>query len=55
MTQKEVAAIISLMDGVPQLVAKLLYGSGLRVMEAVRLRVKDIDQELSAAIMSTQA
>lgn len=46
LTQKEVAAIISLMEGVPQLVAKLLYGSGLRIMEAVRLRVKDIDYEM---------
>jgi integron integrase len=43
MTRDEVAAVISLMDGTTQLVAKLLYGSGLRIMEAVRLRVKDID------------
>src|SRR6266699_387270 len=43
MTREEVAAIISLLDGTAQLVAKLLYGSGLRIMEAVRVRVKDID------------
>src|SRR5262245_55775247 len=43
MTRDEVAAVLSLMDGTAQLVAKLLYGSGLRIMEAVRLRVKDID------------
>jgi integron integrase len=43
MTREEVAAVISLMDGTAQLVAKLLYGSGLRIMEAVRIRVKDID------------
>ena len=36
-TREEVAAIIALLDGTPQLVAKLLYGSGLRIMEAVRL------------------
>jgi integrase len=30
----------------PQLVAKLLYGSGLGIMEAVRLRVKDIDFQM---------
>ena len=41
MTREEVAAVLSLMDGTAQLVAKLLYGSGLRIMEAVRLRVKD--------------
>ena len=43
MTREEVAAVLSLMEGTPQLVAKLLYGSGVRIMEAVRLRVKDID------------
>jgi site-specific recombinase XerD len=43
MTRDEVAAVISLMGGTAQLVTKLLYGSGLRIMEAVRLRVKDID------------
>src|SRR2546430_2698094 len=43
MTREEVAAVISLLDGTAQLVAKLLYGSGLRIMEAVRVRVKDID------------
>src|SRR6266571_9337447 len=43
MTRDEVATVLSLLEGTPQLVAKLLYGSGLRIMEAVRLRVKDID------------
>jgi integron integrase len=43
MTRDEVATVLSLLDGTAQLVAKLLYGSGLRSMEAVRLRVKDID------------
>jgi integron integrase len=42
-TRDEVATVLALMAGTPQLVAKLLYGSGLRMMEAVRLRVKDID------------
>lgn len=42
MTREEVAAVLSLMGGTAQLVVKLLYGSGLRIMEAVRLRVKDI-------------
>jgi integron integrase len=43
MTRDEVATVLSLMAGTPQLVAKLLYGSGVRIMEAVRLRVKDMD------------
>jgi len=46
MTREEVAAVISLMDGTAQVVAKLLYGSGLRIMEAVRLRVKDVDFQM---------
>jgi integron integrase len=46
MTREEVATVISLLDGTAQLVAKLLYGSGLRIMEAVRIRVKDIDFQM---------
>jgi site-specific recombinase XerD len=45
-TREEVAAVLALMDGTAPLVAKLLYGSGLRIMEAVRLRVKDIDAQM---------
>jgi site-specific recombinase XerD len=36
MTREEVVAVISLLDGTAQLVAELLYGNGLRIMEAVR-------------------
>ena len=46
MTREEVATVLSLMDGTVQLVAKLLYGSRLRTIEAVRLRVKDIDYQM---------
>jgi integron integrase len=46
MTREAVAAVISLMDATAQLVAKLLYGSGWHIMEAVRLRVKDIDVQM---------
>jgi integron integrase len=42
-TKAEANAIISRMRGARRLIAGLLYGSGLRIMEAVRLRVKDID------------
>ena len=42
MTRDAVAAALSRMDGTAQMVAKLLYGSGLRIMAAVRLRVQDI-------------
>ena len=39
----EVSALLEQLDGVPRLMATLLYGAGLRLMECARLRVKDID------------
>jgi len=42
-TRDEVNSILSHLTGTPYLVISLLYGSGLRLMEALRLRVKDID------------
>ncbi len=46
LTREEVGRVIPLLGGVPQLIVKLLYGSGLRVLEAVRLRVKDVDFQM---------
>ncbi len=43
LTKDEARQVIAAMTGTPQLVVKLLYGSGLRLLEALRLRVKDID------------
>jgi len=43
LTTEEARQVIAVLQGVPQLVVKLLYGSGLRVMEALRLRVQDVD------------
>ena len=43
LTQAEAVRVISQMKGVTKIMAKLLYGSGLRLMECARLRVKDID------------
>jgi integron integrase len=43
MTKDEAVSVISALSGVYQIMAKLLYGSGLRLMECVRLRVKDVD------------
>lgn len=40
---EEVRAVLNAMRGMPRLVAALLYGSGMRVGEALALRIKDID------------
>jgi integron integrase len=43
LTREEVATLLPLIDGTAGLVARLLYGCGLRITEAVRLRVADVD------------
>ena len=43
MTREEVQSVLARMDGSVWLIASLLYGSGLRIMECLRLRVKDVD------------
>tara|TARA_B100002049_G_scaffold216205_1_gene182017 strand:- start:740 stop:1714 length:975 start_codon:yes stop_codon:yes gene_type:complete len=43
LSSSEVARLLTQLDGTYRLMASLLYGSGLRLMEAVRLRVKDVD------------
>jgi integron integrase len=43
MTRDEVQMLLSKMSGITGLMAGLMYGSGMRLMECVRLRVKDID------------
>jgi integron integrase len=43
MTNEEAMKVINNLSGSNKLMAKLLYGSGLRLMECLRLRVKDVD------------
>jgi integron integrase len=43
LTTAEARAVIGHIEGTQWLIASLLYGSGLRVLEALRLRVKDVD------------
>jgi integron integrase len=43
LTRDEVRAVLQRLDGVPRLMAILLYGAGLRLLECCRVRVKDVD------------
>lgn len=45
LTMEEVSAVLAQMDGIPGLMAHLLYGSGLRVTECMTLRIKDLDPQ----------
>jgi site-specific recombinase XerD len=51
LTRDEVRAVISKLDGTPRLMAGLLYGSGLRLLECARLRVQDIDFAMKQIIV----
>jgi len=51
LTKDEVQRVILATPGVYQLIAKLLYGSGLRLIEGLRLRVQDIDFSLHEVIV----
>ncbi|HQV81200.1 MAG TPA: integron integrase [Agitococcus sp.] len=43
LTQYEVKCLLAQLDGTVWLIASLLYGSGMRLLECLRLRVKDVD------------
>ena len=43
LSREEVARLLALMQGQTWLMASLLYGTGMRLMECVRLRIKDVD------------
>jgi integrase len=43
LTPEEVKQVLAALAGTPQLVARLLYGSGLRLLEGLRLQVQELD------------
>jgi integron integrase len=51
LTHHEVARLLMLIDAGHRVLAQLLYGTGLRIMEGLRLRVKDIDFERRALVV----
>ncbi len=51
LSKQDAFKVIELMTGEPLLVVKLLYGSGLRLMECLQVRVKDIDFSLNQILI----
>ena len=51
LTKTEVMAILETMSGINALIARLLYGTGMRLMEGLRLRVQDVDFGLNEIIV----
>ncbi len=51
LTKDEIISIFTLMEGQEKLLAQLLYGTGMRLMEGLSLRVKDIDFERGAIVV----
>jgi integron integrase len=51
LTREEVRSVLEAMTDPLALVARLLYGTGMRLMEAIRLRVKDVDFERNAIVV----
>jgi integron integrase len=51
LTKDEVAGLLAQLDGVAALLARLLYGTGMRLMEGIRLRIKDVDFERHVIIV----
>jgi integron integrase len=51
MTREETSRLISSMNGAKKLMAEIMYGCGLRVIECVRLRVKDVDFAMNQIVV----
>ena len=51
LTKSEVAGLLANMEGTTAFLARLLYGTGMRLMEGLRLRVKDVDFDCHAIVV----
>ncbi len=51
LSREEAKRLLAAMEGRPWLIASLLYGTGMRLMECLRLRVKDVDFERHEVIV----
>jgi len=53
LTREEVRAALQPLEGAPRLMAHLLYGAGLRLLECCRLRVQDVDFATNQIVVRT--
>lgn len=53
LTREEVGRLLGAMNGTAQLVARFLYGTGMRLLECLRLRVKDADFQSGEVLVRT--
>jgi integron integrase len=51
LTKDEISGLLAQMDDITALLAKLLYGTGMRLMEGMRLRIKDVDFDRHAIVV----
>jgi integron integrase len=51
LSARQVRLLLAQLDGSTRLIGQLLYGSGLRVMETLRLRIKDVDFDYSQVLV----
>jgi len=51
LTRDEVRRLLGHMSGTAQLIARLLYGTGMRLLEGLRLRAKDLDFETGEIVV----
>jgi integron integrase len=51
LSQDEVRRLLAELTGSPRLIGQLLYGAGLRLLEALRLRVKDVEWDLNQVVV----
>jgi len=53
LTREEVRAVLGRLDGVTRLMAIILYGTGLRLLECCRLRIQDVDFTRTRSLSGT--
>jgi integron integrase len=51
LTREEISKLINTLSGTQKIIGMLLYGAGLRLMECIRLRVKDIDFNMNQIVV----